>query len=148
VDNGPPLQFGPWAIPLRYYLVSLKVTEILARTSGSLYDKVHYYGCGIDHRKLGGVATLNVRPLPYPVPMTHNITPANAGALTVGARFLTASSGRMATILRVLDKGTRYQLAVEYVDGSTGWTTISKGAWVTMITPVADLYEEEVVQVG
>jgi hypothetical protein len=80
--------------------------------------------------------------------MTHNITPVNGDALAVGAKFLTASSGRLATILEVIDKGNRYQVGVEYVDGSTGWTTLMKGAWVTMILPVADLYEQDVIEVG
>lgn len=71
--------------------------------------------------------------MPYSVPMRTNITPANAGALAVGATFLTASSGRAATIIRVLDKGTRFQLAVSYADGSTGWTTVSKGGFVTIL---------------
>ena len=66
--------------------------------------------------------------------MNTEILPAGAGALTVGATILTAKSGQAATIVRVLDKGTRYQLAVTYVDGSTGWTTVMKGGWVTIVT--------------
>lgn len=45
----------------------------------------------------------------------------------VGDTIYTIKSNKYATVLRVIDKGTRYQLAVSYEDGTTGWTTYPKG---------------------
>jgi hypothetical protein len=52
--------------------------------------------------------------------MITNTTP------TVGDTIVTIKSGLEATVLRVIDKGTRYQLAVSYPDGTSGWTTYPK----------------------
>lgn len=52
--------------------------------------------------------------------MITNTTPA------VGDTIVTVKSGLEATVLRVIDKGTRYQLAVSYPDGTSGWTTYPK----------------------
>jgi hypothetical protein len=51
----------------------------------------------------------------------NNNTPA------VGDIIVTAKSSLQATVLRVIDKGNRYQLAVSYPDGTSGWTTYPKG---------------------
>ncbi len=56
----------------------------------------------------------------YDVPMNNNTAPA------VGDTIVTVKSGLQATVLRVIDKGTRYQLAVSYPDGTSGWTTYPK----------------------
>jgi hypothetical protein len=53
--------------------------------------------------------------------MNTNTTPS------VGDTIVTVKSNMQATVLRVIDKGTRYQLAVSYPDGTSGWTTYPKG---------------------